>query len=338
MDDPVNKLTWATSIVAMVLVQLAGPADAESTWRKLGAVGNQERRFRNALDDAEHLAIRAAEQYNQGDEGRARALALRAADAYEKAAELSPRHPEPHYRAAEILNGFFVDGQDYSPPPHPTMRAIRHWNRFLELAPADPRAEDVLFTRSLAYTKLGGDKNFEKAAADYESILSIIDTASAEPAQVATIMTNAAEVYMGIGKLDRAIELYTAGLEHNREQVYAYGLAVALDRNGQHVRAREVMANYRFRIDVMRPQPPQLVTFFFVPRGDEFWYYALGQESNGDLASARNYYKQYLRFQGNSRYADLARRHIQRLDDLIKRGAGKRKQPPAANEQPKSPW
>ena len=58
------------------------------------------------------------------------------------------------------------------------MRAIRHWNRFLELAPADPRAEDVLFSRSLAYTKLGGDKNFEKAAADYESILSIMDTAA----------------------------------------------------------------------------------------------------------------------------------------------------------------
>ena len=323
------KLCPLPLTVLLVLAWTGSWVQAGDLWQRLGAVGEQARKYDHTMRSADLLAVRAAELYNQQDRRTAQINALKAADLYELAIRLDPRSAEPHLRAAEVLNAHFIERNTANPPPRPTKRAIAHWDKFIELAPDDPRiaAESgrpemgILFRRSLAYTKLGGQDGFRHAIADYERLLALTDTSSVEPGEVALIMTHAAATCMGLGQLDRALELYSQALEHEPQSTYAFGLAVALDRNGQATRARQIMAGYKFSHDALFPRNQQTgqVTTFYVPYGDEFWYLGLGSEAAGKLESARNFYKQYLRFQPDSPYAELAKRHIQRLEAKLGR-------------------
>jgi tetratricopeptide (TPR) repeat protein len=269
------------------------------------------------------LALRAADQVTLGHDPRANQLALRAVEAYERAAKIRPRAAEPHYRAAEVLYGHFIRA-NRNPPGKPTQRAIRHWDEFQRKAPRDPRLADAIFNRSFTLTKIGGEEMYRRAIADYAAELSLIDAATAPPERMATLMTNKAEIHMAVGELEQAIEHYYRAVEYNpQESAYAYGLAVALDRDGQAAKAREVVASHKYRHEILFPPQGEV---FFVPEGDVYWYQSLGYESLGQYGSAANYMKRYLSAQPNSPYAARARESLKVLERKARgEKAGKKK-------------
>ena len=304
-----------------VLLALAGAARGDDDdvdrfdWQEKAGAGKSA--YRAAMRRADSLAAHAAQQVNEGDDGRGKALALRAVDAYEAAAAADPTQPEPHYRAAEVLHAHFIDirgmHQIMGDTRHPAERALRHWAEWFRLAPRDPRAADTLFRRSLLHTKLGGVESFRAAIADYDAQLRLLDSGATAPDQMATVLSNAAEIHMALGDIDAAIELYQSSLEFNAQPLYAYGLAVALDRDDQGGRARELMGRYRYsQIPLDNPG------VFFVPAGDENYYKALGNETLGDWESALKYYENFLRYQPKSPYAPRAKEHIARLKQWMK--------------------
>ncbi|HWM86693.1 MAG TPA: hypothetical protein VNO33_12665 [Kofleriaceae bacterium] len=303
---------------AAVALVVPRSARSDELWRRAGAHANQEP-YRRAMVRGDEYALRAAEQATLGHGEPANSLALRATQSYEQAAALDGRAVEPHYRAAEVLYLHFVEESDH-PQRHPAERAVRHWDAFERKAPRDPRLESIYFRRSLTFTKLGGYENYRRAAADYESELRLIDPGSAPEEQMARVLSNAAEIYMALGDLDRALTLYYDSIEFatTSQRLYAFGLAVALDRDGQAVKARETIRRFGgFSQDVLRPPEGGV---FFIPEGDEHYYQALGHESAGQLESAINHYRQFLRVQPKSPYAERAQHNIKTLEAKLRGG------------------
>lgn len=325
--SPTRRLHRAAT-AALLLLAAGAPRTASAdggsgffSWRGIaGPATKAQLAYDKAMARAEQLALASVQQESAGDIGRARSMALRAADAYERAAALEPTRAEPHYRAAELLFLRFVDPTEH-PDARPTRRAIDHWKAFERLAPRDPRLADVLFRRSLAYTKLGGRENFRHAADDYDAEMSLLDIGSADQGEMALLLANAAEIHMALGDLDTAITYYSDAVEKNARPLYAYGLAVALDRDGQGARAREVMSRFGYHPQVLFPVDGSV---FFVPEGDVYWYEALGKELRGEYQSAVNYYHQYLRAQPDSVYARRARENIKTLEAQLRAGRGKK--------------
>ncbi len=315
--------TGVVLLLAAAGLAVAAPSAARSDdmWQGVAAPANQDA-YRGAMARGDQYALRAAEQQTLGHGEPANSLALRAAEAYERASTFDRRAVEPHYRAAETLYLHFVEESDH-PQRHPAARAVRHWAEFERKAPRDPRLESIYFRRSLTYTKLGGPDNYKLAAADYEKELRLIDPGSAPEEQLARVLSNAAEIYMALGDLDRALTLYYDSIEFatQSQRLYAFGLAVALDRDGQAAKARETIRRFGgYSLEVLNPRDGGV---FFIPDGDEHYYHALGQETAGQLESAVNHYRQYLRAQPGSPYAERARSNINRLEAKM-RGKGKR--------------
>jgi tetratricopeptide (TPR) repeat protein len=334
--------TGRIAALALVAAAASVPAAAgpRSLWDRAAEPDKKQATYRAQMARGDQLVERAAEQVNLGEtrSGQANQLALRAAEAYEKAAALRPKAAEPHYRAAEVLSAHFIEEPDHliGDLVKPAQRAIAHWDRFEKLAPRDPRVVDMLFRRSIALTKLGGIGNFKRAAADYDAALRLEDAPSANPLQIALLLSNAAEIHMASGDLERAIELYSDSLEFNPKPLYGYGLIVALDRDGQATKALEMMQSYGYKHEILFPDPRQEAPPFFVPDGDVHWYQSIGQESKGDFQSALNHMNQFLSFQPKSPYVARARERIKTLEGKLRRSKGKK--PPPAAEQYRPNW
>lgn len=244
----------------------------------------------------------------------ARRLVLEAADAYEKAAAMAPERAEPHFRAAEGLYAVLIDGHEGAiRDEHPALRAIEHWKRFIELAPDDPRIEDVLFRRSITRTKLGGTARYRAGLEDYRAELRLVDPEDAW--HMALILSNTAELLMALGELDSAIEHYEQALDLKpHDALYGYGLAVALDRDGQKQRAYEVMLRYVSAASRDRFPALSRNNVFFIPEGDIEYYRALGYEALGQWRAAASHYRMYLTYQGGSRYAARAKQNLKLVE------------------------
>lgn len=321
-----------------VLAAVALPAEAgpRTVWERAASPDRREAQYRALMARGDQLVDRAAEQVNLGEtqSGRANGLALRAADAYEKAAALEPKAAEPHYRAAEVLYAHFVDENDHlgGDQVKPAERAVAHWDRFEKLSPRDPRIADMLFRRSIALTKLGGIASYKRAAADYDAALRLEDAASANPLQVALLLSNAAEIHMASGDLERAIELYSDSLDYNQKELYGYGLVVALDRDGQATKALQMMQDYGYEYEVLFPDPRKESPPFFVPDGDVHWYQSIGEESRGNYQSAINHMNQFLAFQPRSPYVARAKERLRTLEAKLRRSP-KPKKPAGENDR-----
>jgi tetratricopeptide (TPR) repeat protein len=301
-------------LVALAVSLSPAAARSDGLWER----ASREDPYRQALARGDEFAYRAAEQETLGHGEPANAMALRAAEAYERAASLDTRNAEANYRAAEVLYLHFVEESNH-PQRKPAERAVRHWAEFERKAPRDPRLQAIYFQRSLTFTKLGGPDNFRRAAADYEKELRTLDPSSAPEEQVARVLSNAAEIYMALGDLERALTLYGDSIEFatTSQRLYAFGLAVALDRDGQATKARETIRRFGgYSYEVLNPRDGSV---FFIPEGDEHYYQALGHDTAGQLDSAINHYRQFLRVQPSSPYAERARHNIAQLEQRIRR-------------------
>lgn len=304
-------------------------APAESPWPVIPehedrAESAAEAEYRGLLASGDELAIHALEVRSMRMVRRRRewvpssTLALRAVSVYERAAEVRPDAAEPHYRAAEVLRAHFLDA-----PPEPVLedrelaeRALAHWRAFEERAPLDPRVTDTLFDRALVRTRLATEADFERAIAHYQTLLARSDLRSLPGEQVATWLGNLAETYMMVGRLDHAIEMYRRSLEYRAEPACGYGLAVALDRDGQTALAREVMASYA-ATDELRDL--RRGTVFFVPEGEVDYYLALGYEALGKPAQAAEHYRRFLASGAHPRYQPRARENLRRVESASDR-------------------
>ncbi len=309
---------------------------------------------RASSDASDRSRAAYAAEMQQGDEFVLQATSARAASraaiqqllqraiaSYRNAARSSNTEPEPHYRIARLQYSFYFEcGQKALYPwiasplcpapgaPFDTKRALEvidAWNAFEDLAPLDPRLspldEDassadfsVLFHRAVLHTHFGTTDHLLAAISDYEKILSRSDSPNE------TTLANLAETYMMIGRLNEAIETYRRALRISHSTETLYGLAVALDRAERGSQALElIVAQGRQQMEEFHRRVNVLHLTFFVPRGEENYYFALASEAFGDTAGAIDYWRKYLISNAHPKYQPRARSHLDRLQAAAKR-------------------
>lgn len=166
-------------------------------------------------------------------------------------------------------------------------RAIAVLVPALDLAQDDPAASDALSYLAYAYAKL--DRSNEERAV-YERFLARVK----DDRSRATAMLNLAESDMRVGNLREAIagyrdtvalveQLPSSGSQAHTLVLAVWGLAVALDRDGQ---TRDGVAQAR-RAVMMDPDDRAILhdpSVFFVPAYERNWYLALGATARAEDA------------------------------------------------------
>jgi tetratricopeptide (TPR) repeat protein len=238
--------------------------------------------------------------------------------AYEGALQVGPETAELHYRAFLAATYLVtahegvarVDREGYA-------AVVRHVEGVRRLSPLDTREDDLAFQAGLAYSKLGGlggpdaDAAFGNGIREYERFRSFYGRRLSGEL-LASTYSNEAELLMAVGRLDDAIAYYRTSIELNPLEPLGYfGLAVALDRNGEASKAAEAMRDAdRHGKGVDRLKSP---TVFFVPSGDIDYYYGLYHEVRGDPVTATIEYNRFLERCKDTKYAERARAHLAEL-------------------------
>ena len=325
-----------TRLVLATACVLTHGAHAETTvWTRAldhGATDASQASYARALRDGNEHALQANLCMVSPNERR-RQVELALAS-YKQAASSRPTEGEPHYRTAAVMDAFYVCGNQ--PPPidpdddcqlptnlcSPTTfttygpQLIAEIDAFEARAPLDPRLtvfsglSSLLFQRAIVRTKLSGlggndqRQQLEGAARDYEKIIARSDDRASEE-----VVSNLAETYMMLDRLDDAIDRYAEADAHGSTEA-RFGLAVALDRNGQTDRARATMQSLapdlidRFHLRVSSKET------FFVPLGEEHYYEALIEESRGRDLIALEQWRAYIASNAHPQYQPNARAHI----------------------------
>jgi tetratricopeptide (TPR) repeat protein len=126
--------------------------------------------------------------------------------------------------------------------------------------------------------------------------------------------------------LKESIAGYERALSVHVDTVYGYGLAVALDRDKQGMRARAVAKTYA-KSD--SGNALERDGTFFVPPGERFYYVAMREEGLGDYRGAIKAYEDFLRLLPTSPWAEQARQNIKELrPKAAKQPAAKHKPTP----------
>lgn len=302
-------------------------AETNAAFDKLLAQGDE---YAQAAASARSRALRlgrhnVASSQSRSAEALAQSLARKALASYEEAARAAPTNEEPNYRAGEVLNAFMLDSN--VSPPSALDRAIEHWRQFEKKAPLDPRLTTILDSRSISLTKRGGKQNLLAAVADYDRQLELIDQSSDDRrVSVARLLSNRAELHMMLSDLKESIAGYERALSVHVDTVYGYGLAVALDRDKQGMRARAVARTYA-KSDSGNALEREGT--FFVPLGERFYYVAIREEGRGDYRAAIRAYDDFLRLLPTSPWAQQARKNIKDLKPkAAKQPVAKIKPPP----------
>lgn len=302
-----------------VTVTTARAEDLGAVWQAATRGGDAEvaeREYAIAMLDGDRaLELAVAES----QVARRRRLYLeRAISAYERAAMARPEAAEPHFRAAAAIHAFYLECRrdegaslcDGNPlltsaaARVAATRAIDHWDAFEAKAPLDPRVTDeILFDRAILHTKLGTPEHLAAARADYRKILARRQLSAPD----SIVIGNLAETEMMLGDLDQAIIAYRRTLQLEQSVSHYFGLAVALDRDEQGAQARAILRAFGPRgiEDLER----QILSgrVFYVPRGEEFYYLALGYDAVGYHDEAIRFYDLFVASGAHPQFAPRAR-------------------------------
>lgn len=318
-----NNPRWVRLCIGLVMVMAAGAvARADNFWNPRTEAENETRKeYRKWMKVGDDNAILAGRLTHDRDafpidyrtlNKRKRFAINRAVEGYEKAFDVRPDAAEPYYRAAEVLNSYYVERPVNTPVivnryRDEARKAIAYWQQFERLAPLDPRVRETLFNRALVHTKMADEDNYRQAIALYEAIIQRSDIGSELRDNVTTWYGNMAETYMMIGELERSIETYQIALESLDRISIGYGLAVALDRDGQGDLARDHIR--RYGEDGLR----HLIrdkSVFYVPSGERFYYIALGFDALGYWDKAAEYYNAFIASRAHPRYQPRAKENL----------------------------
>jgi tetratricopeptide (TPR) repeat protein len=276
-----------------------------------------------------------------------RQLVDRAASSYRNAAAAKPREAEPYFRIGRLLYSFYFECEDIrnianlSPLCYGAgvglidrkhaQEVIDAWNAFEARAPLDPRLSvnargenEILFRRAILNTKLVTKEHLEAAARDYEKILARED--SGDDHSEDPVRSNLAETYMMLGRVEEAIDMYREALRRGASSSTMYGYAVALDRDERTGEATDVVQSVgrkaldEFHRSVMTGET------FFVPRGEEYYYFALAHEAFDEYDEAIEYWQKYIQSGAHPEFQPRAKAHLAAL--TAKHHAG----------IPKAPW
>jgi len=327
--------------VLLVVVALATAAHAD-VWRNaIDPPDPSKEVFEKELRDGDERVLQA-NTASSSPAQRKRWVQL-AIVSYKAAATAMPKSAEPWFRIADTLNSFYLascqDAPHYGATKSPfkdctqadaidkgiAQQVIDAWNEAEKRAPLDPRfsgndGDSILFERAILNTKLGTMKSFEAAAKDYEAYLARSD---GKGDNMETTWSNLAETYMMLGRLDDSIEAYKE-LGTPTHASTMFGAAVALDRaeRGQ------------LALDLIRGQGPNsyrvfkesvaMGRTFFVPAGEQFYYFALADEAFGNNEQAIGYWRMFINSGAHPQFQPRAKEH---LDALLKK-RGKNPPPP----------
>lgn len=262
-----------------------------------------------------------------------RSLVDHAVMSYRNAAAAKPKAAEPYFRIGRLLYSFYFECDDVYSAINASplciardtnlfdrkhaQEIIAAWDAFEQRAPLDPRlsvhlgVNEILFRRAILSTKLAGKANLEAAAHDYEKLLARTDAAN--DADIDTVYSNLAETYMMLGRLEDAIDEYHEALRHGASISTMYGLAVALDRDERTAAAFDVIQSQglvalrQFHESVMKGGT------FFVPRGEEYYYFALAHEAFGETDAAIEYWQKYIQSGAHPEFQPRAKAHLAAL-------------------------
>jgi tetratricopeptide (TPR) repeat protein len=271
----------------------------------------------NEIDQIEQLLDEAQDEIEEGPRFD---LADRALAGAEKLAAKRPTDPKPPLLAAQALS-MGIPGHPERCRPGMCERAVERLQKARTLDRQGLHAEAISSELGIALSRLG---RHEAALAEYERALT--ETALARrPERLVNaygrsiLMANSAESLMALGRLEPAITRYRESaalvpLGSLEWQLASWGLGVALDRDGQIERSREVIGRVLERDPTMAHLADSLV--FFEPPGDKFYYKGLGHEIAGDSALALENFRQFLVELPSSRHAARTRAHIEQLSRL----------------------
>lgn len=263
-------------------------------------------------------------------------LVDQAIDQYDQAAKARPKEGEPYYRIANVLESFFTDCSAFTirgvnmPPTclgngrvdlKRAEQTVTAWEEFEKRAPLDPRLADSLFSRAILRTKLVDTAKaprqlLEGALADYRALLDRADGLTMSPPE--QILGNLAETYMMLGRMEEAIEAYHAALRLGADASTAYGLAVALDRDGSPAEALEVIRSQTEQAFVTYRARYARGEIFYVPAGEEYYYLALVYEAWDRIPNAIEFWKQFIRSGAHPQFQARAKQHLDALQTKLK--------------------
>ena len=314
---------------SLLIVILCTASAQASVWDR--ALTSPEEEAAQDLYDAKMLEGDTATKtaMSQGASIKVTLASIKHAEAaYHVAAALRPHDGEPYFRVGNLLHQMYFACE---PPPvrpqtcdatwaTPTQQAhtVEAWDEFEKRAPLDPRVGGILQQRALLNTRLvngsASDRShLEAAARDYQAAFDRNDGLSGVRGDE-VLLGNLAETYMMLDRLDDAIATYLQAIAAGAASVsIVYGLAVALDRDGEGAQAlRRIQAQGTGGFDTFRSAYLSR-TIFFVPEGEVKYYFALVNEAFGNHGVALGLWKDYIASGAHPAFQPRAREHIEQL-------------------------
>lgn len=333
-----------TRALLLALCLATTTAHADVWQRAIDTTDSTNDRFEAAMRSGDELAQRA----NAKSQNRAIVTSLidQAIRAYREAAAVVPTNAEPYFRIASVLESFFTDCETRSlgavrpptcvTPPDPVrvQELVAAYDEFEARNPLDPRVADVLFSRAISRTKLATDPRnmtmlLESALSDYQSMIDRQDAFSELYERMYGRMRSAwgnhAETLMMLGRLEEAVEAYKAALAFGSNASTVYGLAVALDRDERESEALQLIRAQGLRSFKDFNDQFAAGEVFFVPKGEEFYYFALIHEAYGYLNEAIANWRLFIKSGAHPVYQPRGKAHLDAL--LIKQKTNPRPPP-----------
>lgn len=314
----------------LIVLALASTARAD-VWTdaiERGSADSSRDRYEAALAEGDALAQKANAR-NQSPKSAA-SLVDQAVRAYKVAADARPKEGEPWFRIASTIESYFTDcgplmvqrpvtcptSQAYRVDPARAKEAVEAWDEFEARAPLDPRIAESLFSRAILRTKLvtsnkDAKTHLEGALRDYTALLDRADGLTL--LRLDQVWGNLAETYMMLGKLDEAIDAYQVALDKGAGSSTAYGKAVALDRDERTTEAMDLIRRQGLRAFEEYREELMLGGVFYVPQGEEQYYFGMIYEALGYNAEATTAWNAFIKSGAHPQYQARAKWHLDQL-------------------------
>jgi hypothetical protein len=289
-----------------LMAALVSSVASANVWQQAidtGSPDPQRDVYRTEMQSGDELAEQATAQAASRD--AIRTLVQHAADSYRNAATAEPTEAEPYYRLGLLIYSFYFECSTISAfnvsvlcNPDPSYVDRKHaqevldaWDAFEQRAPLDPR---------LGVMREDGST----LASDYEAIVSRGDVIDEN------VLANLAETYMMLDRLDDAVEMYKRALRASLRTETVYGLAVALDRDERGFQARDlILSQGEQAVQEFEKRVTSGFTFY-VPAGEEYYYFGLIYESFGWNERAVEAWQKYIDSGAHPEFQARAKAHL----------------------------